>query len=96
MANRLGIKNKLNNSVIPAVMASSNALRSSVRYSNLLISFYLTSPLVTSTKLTGKKQWKLMEEESVARNATIVLADLREIEYFKSEKNIAFVRTFLF
>jgi len=30
----------------------------------------------------------LMEEESGKRNATIILADLREITYFKSERTL--------
>ena len=35
-----------------------------------------------------QKAMRLMQEESDARNATIVLADLREIEYFKYERTV--------
>ncbi len=35
-----------------------------------------------------QKAMELMEEESSLRNATIILADLREIEYFKHERKV--------
>ncbi|MEO6732839.1 MAG: ATP-binding cassette domain-containing protein [Ferruginibacter sp.] len=46
----------------------------------------LDEPFSHLDELNRQKAMELMEEESKKRNATIILADLREITYFKSER----------
>lgn len=48
----------------------------------------LDEPFSHLDELNRRKAMELMEEESSKRSATIVLADLREIEYFKSERTL--------
>lgn len=46
----------------------------------------LDEPFSHLDESNREKAMQLMEEETNTRNATIILADLREIAYFKSEK----------
>lgn len=48
----------------------------------------LDEPFSHLDEANRKKAMELMEEESQKRNATIILADLREITYFKSERTL--------
>jgi putative ABC transport system ATP-binding protein len=48
----------------------------------------LDEPFSHLDDLNRIKAMELMEEESKKRNATIILADLREIAYFKSERTV--------
>jgi ABC-type lipoprotein export system ATPase subunit len=48
----------------------------------------LDEPFSHLDERNRRKAMELMEEERSKRNATIVLADLREIEYFKSERTL--------
>lgn len=48
----------------------------------------LDEPFSHLDEANRKKAMELMEEESKKRNATIILADLREITYFKSERTL--------
>ncbi len=48
----------------------------------------LDEPFSHLDEANRKKAMELMEEESRKRNATIILADLREITYFKSERTL--------
>ncbi len=48
----------------------------------------LDEPFSHLDEKNRQKAMQLMEDESSERNATIVLADLREIEYFKSERTL--------
>jgi putative ABC transport system ATP-binding protein len=48
----------------------------------------LDEPFSHLDEANRKKAMELMEEETAKRNATIILADLREIEYFRSERTL--------
>ena len=48
----------------------------------------LDEPFSHLDEANRKKAMELMEEETAKRNASIILADLREIEYFKSERTL--------
>jgi putative ABC transport system ATP-binding protein len=88
MASRLGIKNKLNklcNTCSYGEQQRIAIIRALQQPFDFLL---LDEPFSHLDEANRKKAMELMEEESVARNATIVLADLREIEYFTSERTL--------
>lgn len=88
MANRLGIYHKLNklcNTCSYGEQQRIAIIRALQQPFDFLL---LDEPFSHLDELNKKKAMELIEEESHKRNATIILADLREIEYFKSERVI--------
>jgi ABC-type lipoprotein export system ATPase subunit len=88
MARRLGIENKLNrlcNTCSYGEQQRIAIIRALQQPFDFLL---LDEPFSHLDDINRKKAMELMEEESAERNATIILADLREIEYFKSERTL--------
>ena len=86
MANRLGIENKLNNLCKTCSYGEQQRIAIIRALQQPFDFLLLDEPFSHLDELNRKKAMELMEEESRKRNATIILADLREIEYFKSER----------
>ncbi|MEJ7589567.1 MAG: ATP-binding cassette domain-containing protein, partial [Ferruginibacter sp.] len=88
MAKKLGIENKLHKICKNCSYGEQQRIaiiRSLQQPFDFLL---LDEPFSHLDELNRKKAMELMEEESSLRNATIVLADLREIVYFKSERTL--------
>ncbi|MEO6720457.1 MAG: ATP-binding cassette domain-containing protein [Ferruginibacter sp.] len=88
MARRLGIDNKLNRLCKTCSYGEQQRIaiiRSLQQPFDFLL---LDEPFSHLDEANRKKAMELMEEESAERKATIILADLREIEYFKSERTL--------
>jgi len=88
MAKKLGIENKLDK---PCSTCSYGEQQRIAIIRALLQPFdflLLDEPFSHLDDANRKKAMALMEEESQSRKATIVLADLREIEYFTSERTL--------
>ena len=86
MAKRLGIENKLNKLCSTCSYGEQQRIaiiRSLQQPFDFLL---LDEPFSHLDEANRKKAMELMEEESAERKATIILADLREIAYFKSER----------
>ncbi|MBC7889632.1 MAG: ATP-binding cassette domain-containing protein [Ferruginibacter sp.] len=85
MAERLGIKTKLHQ-LCKNCSYGEQQRAAIIRALQQPFDFLLLDePFSHLDELNRVKAMELMEEESKKRNATIILADLREIEYFKSE-----------
>lgn len=88
MAERLGIGNKLNKLCRTCSYGEQQriviirALQQPFRF------LLLDEPFSHLDENNRKKAMELMEEEAQARNAAIILADLKAIEYFKADRTI--------
>ncbi|MBC7889595.1 MAG: ATP-binding cassette domain-containing protein [Ferruginibacter sp.] len=88
MAERLGIKSKLTK-VCKTCSYGEQQRIAIIRALQQPFDFLLLDePFSHLDELNRQKAMELMEEESKKRNATIILADLREITYFKSERTL--------
>lgn len=88
MAKRLGIENKLNRLCKTCSYGEQQRIaiiRALQQPFNFLL---LDEPFSHLDEANRLKAMELMEEEATQRNATIILADLKAIEYFKADKTI--------
>lgn len=88
MAKRLGIENKLNKLCKTCSYGEQQRIaiiRSLQQPFNFLL---LDEPFSHLDEANRKKAMELMEEEAALRNATIVLADLKAIEYFNADRTL--------
>ncbi len=88
MAKRLGIENKLNKLCKTCSYGEQQRIaiiRSLQQPFNFLL---LDEPFSHLDENNRKKAMELMEEETALRKATIVLADLKAIEYFKADRTL--------
>ena len=88
MANRLGIGNKLNKLCKTCSYGEQQRIaiiRSLQQPFDFLL---LDEPFSHLDENNRKKAMELMEEETAARNAAIILADLKPIEYFNAAKTL--------
>ena len=86
MAKRLGIESKLNKLCKTCSYGEQQRIaiiRSLLQPFDFLL---LDEPFSHLDEANRMKAMQLIEEEAAARNASIILADLKEIEYFKAER----------
>ena len=88
MTRRLGIESKLAKAVKTCSYGEQQRIAIIRALQQPFDFLLLDEPFSHLDENNRKKAMELMEEESAARNATIILADLREIEYFKSEQTL--------
>ncbi|MEO7768705.1 MAG: ATP-binding cassette domain-containing protein [Ferruginibacter sp.] len=88
MAKRLGIENKLHRLCKTCSYGEQQRIAIIRALQQPFDFLLLDEPFSHLDELNRQKAMELMEEESQKRNATIVLADLREITYFKSERTL--------
>jgi putative ABC transport system ATP-binding protein len=88
MAARLGIAGKLNKLCKTCSYGEQQRIAIIRALQQPFDFLLLDEPFSHLDDANRKKAMDLMEEESRKRNATIILADLREIEYFKSERTL--------
>lgn len=88
MAKRLGIENKLQR-VCKTCSYGEQQRVAVIRALQQPFHFLLLDePFSHLDESNRKKAMELMEEEAADRNAAIILADLKAIEYFKADKTI--------
>lgn len=88
MAKRLGIENKLNKLCKTCSYGEQQRIaiiRALQQPFNFLL---LDEPFSHLDEANRKKAMELMEEEAALRKATIVLADLKAIEYFNADRTL--------
>jgi putative ABC transport system ATP-binding protein len=88
MAKRLGIKNKLHKLCKTCSYGEQQRIaiiRSLQQPFNFLL---LDEPFSHLDESNREKAMELMEEEAGLRNAAIILADLKAIEYFKASRTL--------
>ncbi len=88
MAKRLGIENKLNKLCKTCSYGEQQRIaiiRALQQPFNFLL---LDEPFSHLDEVNRKKAMELMEEEAALRKATIVLADLKAIEYFNADRTL--------
>ena len=88
MAKRLGIENKLSKLCKTCSYGEQQRIaiiRSLQQPFNFLL---LDEPFSHLDENNRKKAMELMEEEAVLRKASIILADLKAIEYFKADRTL--------
>ena len=88
MATRLGINNKLGKLCKTCSYGEQQRIAIIRALQQPFDFLLLDEPFSNLDDANRKKAMELMEEESATRNATIILADLREIAYFKSERTL--------
>jgi len=88
MAKRLGVAEKLNSRCSTCSYGEQQRVAIIRALQQPFDFLFLDEPFSHLDENNREKAMMLMEEESNARNATIVLADLREIEYFKYERRL--------
>ena len=88
MADRLGIANKLNKTCKTCSYGEQQRIAIIRALQQPFDFLLLDEPFSHLDEVNRQKAMELMEEESGERNATIILADLREIGYFKSERKL--------
>ncbi len=88
MAKRLGIETKLNKLCKTCSYGEQQRIAIIRALQQPFDFLLLDEPFSHLDEANRRKAMELMEEESSKRNATIILADLREIEYFKSERTL--------
>ncbi|MCW3093837.1 MAG: transporter [Ferruginibacter sp.] len=88
MAKRLGIDNKLHQLCKTCSYGEQQRIAIIRALQQPFDFLLLDEPFSHLDELNRQKAMELMEEESNKRNATIILADLREITYFKSERTL--------
>lgn len=88
MAERLGIKNKLSKLAKTCSYGEQQRiaiLRSLLQPFDFLL---LDEPFSHLDDNNRKKAMELMQEEAAIRNAAIIMADLKQIDFFKADKTI--------
>lgn len=88
MAKRLGIESKLSKLCSTCSYGEQQRIaiiRSLLQPFDFLL---LDEPFSHLDEANRSKVMQLIEEEAAARNASIILADLKEIEYFKAERKL--------
>ena len=88
MAKRLGIENKLTKLCKTCSYGEQQRIaiiRALLQPFNFLL---LDEPFSHLDEANRKKAMELMEEEAALRKATIVLADLKAIEYFNADRTL--------
>lgn len=88
MAKRLGIENKLGKLCSTCSYGEQQRIaiiRSLLQPFDFLL---LDEPFSHLDEANRIKAMELIEEEAAARKAAVILADLKEIEYFKAEKKL--------
>ena len=88
MAQRLGIENKLGKLCKTCSYGEQQRIAIIRALQQPFDFLLLDEPFSHLDEANRQKAMELMEEESKKRNATIVLADLREITYFRSERTL--------
>lgn len=88
MAERLGIGNKLNKLCRTCSYGEQQRIAIIRALQQPFQFLLLDEPFSHLDENNRKKAMELMEEEAKARNAAIILADLKAIEYFKADKTI--------
>lgn len=88
MAKRLGIETKLHQICRTCSYGEQQRIAIIRALQQPFDFLLLDEPFSHLDETNRKKAMELMEEESRKRNATIILADLREISYFKSERTL--------
>ena len=88
MASRLGIETKLNKLCSTCSYGEQQRIAIIRALQQPFDFLLLDEPFSHLDEANRKKAMELMEEESALRKATIILADLREIVYFKSERTL--------
>lgn len=88
MAKRLGIENKLHKLCKTCSYGEQQRIAIIRALQQPFDFLLLDEPFSHLDELNREKAMALMEEESRKRKATIILADLREITYFKSERTL--------
>lgn len=88
MAEKLGIKSKLSKLCKTCSYGEQQRIAIIRALQQPFDFLLLDEPFSHLDEANRKKAMELMEEESQKRNATIILADLREIAYFKSERTL--------
>jgi ABC-type lipoprotein export system ATPase subunit len=88
MAKRLGIENKLSKLCKTCSYGEQQRI-AIIRSLQQPFSFLLLDePFSHLDEANRKKAMELMEEEAALRNASIILADLKAIEYFKADRTL--------
>jgi putative ABC transport system ATP-binding protein len=88
MAKRLGIESKLGKLCKTCSYGEQQRIAIIRALQQPFDFLLLDEPFSHLDEANRKKAMELMEEETAKRSATIILADLREIEYFKSERTL--------
>ncbi len=88
MADRLGIASKLDVKCSTCSYGEQQRIAIIRALQQPFDFLLLDEPFSHLDENNRQKAMELMEEESSLRNATIILADLREIEYFKHERKV--------
>jgi len=88
MAKRLGIETKLNKLCKTCSYGEQQRIAIIRALQQPFDFLLLDEPFSHLDEANRRKAMELIEEESSKRNATIILADLREIEYFKAERTV--------
>ena len=88
MADRLGIKNKLHKPCSTCSYGEQQRIAIIRALQQPFDFLLLDEPFSHLDELNRQKAMELIEEESRKRDATVILADLREIVYFKSERTL--------
>lgn len=88
MARRLGVETKLNRLCKTCSYGEQQRIAIIRALQQPFDFLLLDEPFSHLDEANRRKAMELIEEESRKRNATIILADLREIEYFKSERTL--------
>lgn len=86
MAKRLGIETKLNRLCKTCSYGEQQRIAIIRALQQPFDFLLLDEPFSHLDEANRMKAMQLMEEEAAARNASIILADLKEIEYFKAER----------
>lgn len=88
MANRLGIGNKLDKLCKTCSYGEQQRVAIIRALQQPFDFLLLDEPFSHLDENNRKRAMELMEEEAAARNASIILADLKAIEYFKADKTL--------
>lgn len=88
MAGRLGIAGKLNKLCKTCSYGEQQRIAIIRALQQPFEFLLLDEPFSHLDEANRQKAMELMEEEAAARNAAIILADLKAIEYFKADKTI--------
>lgn len=88
MAKRLGIEKKLNNIAKTCSYGEQQRIAIIRSLQQPFTFLILDEPFSHLDENNRKIAMRLIEEEATARNAAIILADLRPIEYFKADKTL--------
>ena len=88
MAKRLGIEKKLNNIAKTCSYGEQQRIAIIRSLQQPFTFLILDEPFSHLDENNRKIAMRLIEEEATARNAAIILADLKAIEYFKADKTL--------